>query len=76
MSVITDDKEFLRQLPRPVDSTGVIVVKRRGENPVIKDLYMNQQQFMTAYQCLKRINPVFKNIGFDITEWKKIPVDG
>ena len=77
ISVNVDFEQFMKQVPKAMSDTGFIIVKRRGTNPVLKDLKLNRNEIMLAHRWLQSTrNPHYRYVNLNLEELLKIPIDG
>ena len=76
ISINVDHQEFVSQLPKAMNNLGFIVVKRRGDNPQLKDLRIRKKVVMNALHYLKKENKLYEHVKIDFTTWESMPVDG
>ena len=60
-----------------MDKLGFIVIKRRSQNPLIKDLKIKKTEIIRAHAWLTSgNNPLYRHVKLDFSALSEMPEDG
>ena len=77
MSILVDHQDFIEQIPKAMDKLGFIIIKRRSQNPLLKDLKIKRSEIIRAHAWLSSgNNPLYRHIKIDFGNLNEMPEDG